>query len=161
MRDRSVVVTGAGSGIGRAVVLACARRGASVAALDIDAAQMMLVSVRAGRHPAPIPQCLIGDDAKLAARRLRDLLRADAAEAARVRAEQFANLFRVRGADGDSGQIIGPHGPKCATVPADRGANGTDDPGLSDGSRQVSGHEPIVGEPPKRPAWRWISASSP
>ena len=37
MLASSVVVTGAGSGIGRAVVLACARRGANVAALDVDA----------------------------------------------------------------------------------------------------------------------------
>ena len=36
MRDRSVLVTGAGSGIGRAVSLACARRGANLAVLDID-----------------------------------------------------------------------------------------------------------------------------
>ena len=36
MRGRSVLVTGAGSGIGRAVSLACASRGASLAALDID-----------------------------------------------------------------------------------------------------------------------------
>ncbi len=36
MRGKSVVVTGAGSGIGRAVSLACARRGANLAGLDID-----------------------------------------------------------------------------------------------------------------------------
>lgn len=37
MTDEPVVVTGAGSGIGRAVALLCAERGARVAALDIDA----------------------------------------------------------------------------------------------------------------------------
>ncbi|MEJ7833311.1 MAG: SDR family NAD(P)-dependent oxidoreductase [Nocardioides sp.] len=36
MRGKTVVVTGAGAGIGRAVVLACARLGARVAALDVD-----------------------------------------------------------------------------------------------------------------------------
>lgn len=36
MRGKTVVVTGAGAGIGRAAVLACARLGARVAALDID-----------------------------------------------------------------------------------------------------------------------------
>lgn len=44
MRDSSVVVTGAGSGIGRAVVLACASRGANVAALDIDFSRVRSVA---------------------------------------------------------------------------------------------------------------------
>lgn len=37
LTDRTIAVIGAGSGIGRAVALACAEQGAHVAALDIDA----------------------------------------------------------------------------------------------------------------------------
>lgn len=40
-------MTGAGSGIGRAVALACAQRGAKVATLDIDAARATAVAVEA------------------------------------------------------------------------------------------------------------------
>src|SRR5207245_1170214 len=36
MRDKTVIVTGGGAGIGRAVVLLCADRGARVAVLDLD-----------------------------------------------------------------------------------------------------------------------------
>jgi NAD(P)-dependent dehydrogenase (short-subunit alcohol dehydrogenase family) len=53
MRDSSVVVTGAGSGIGRAVVLACARRGARVAALDVDAARAVAVAAEASAAGSP------------------------------------------------------------------------------------------------------------
>ncbi len=56
MRDSSVVVTGAGSGIGRAVVVACARRGARVAALDVDAARA--VSAAAEAIAAGSPQAV-------------------------------------------------------------------------------------------------------
>jgi len=48
----SVVVTGAGSGIGRAVVLASARQGAKVAALDIDEARADAVAAEAAQSGA-------------------------------------------------------------------------------------------------------------
>ncbi len=53
MGGSSVVVTGAGSGIGRAVVLACATRGASVAALDIDAVSARSVADEAAATGSP------------------------------------------------------------------------------------------------------------
>lgn len=49
---KSVLVTGASSGIGAAVVLAAARRGAGVAALDIDAAGLDQVVSQAAREGA-------------------------------------------------------------------------------------------------------------
>ena len=53
LKDRVAVVTGAGSGIGRAIALTLAGRGARVAALDIDAVSAKetaaLVATRGGR----------------------------------------------------------------------------------------------------------------
>jgi len=40
LRDRVVVITGAGSGIGRATALAFAKHGARVAACDVDQARL-------------------------------------------------------------------------------------------------------------------------
>ena len=53
MSGSTVLVTGAGSGIGRAVVLACAGRGMSVAALDVDAARAASVADEANAAGSP------------------------------------------------------------------------------------------------------------
>ncbi|MDQ3734494.1 MAG: SDR family oxidoreductase [Actinomycetota bacterium] len=53
MLDSSVVVTGAASGIGRAVALAVAQRGARVAVLDVDAAGAAAVASEALAAGAP------------------------------------------------------------------------------------------------------------
>jgi NAD(P)-dependent dehydrogenase (short-subunit alcohol dehydrogenase family) len=49
MSEQTVLVTGAGSGIGAAVVLAAARQGAGVAVLDIDAGRLERVTADAAR----------------------------------------------------------------------------------------------------------------
>jgi NAD(P)-dependent dehydrogenase (short-subunit alcohol dehydrogenase family) len=51
--DSAVVITGAASGIGRAVVLACAGRGWQVAALDLDAGKAAEVADEARGSGAP------------------------------------------------------------------------------------------------------------
>lgn len=53
MRDDAVVVTGGGSGIGEAVVLACARQGSKVAVLDIDVKSAARVASSATAMGAP------------------------------------------------------------------------------------------------------------
>ena len=40
LKGRAAVVTGAGSGMGRAIALELARRGARLAAVDVDAARL-------------------------------------------------------------------------------------------------------------------------
>lgn len=52
--DRTVVVTGAGSGIGRAIALGLARLGADVHALDISADRLAHVQLEAERYGAPL-----------------------------------------------------------------------------------------------------------
>lgn len=65
MENETIVVTGGASGIGRAVVLACAGRGARVAVLDIDADGANEVAEEARRLGATdaVPlACDVGDD---------------------------------------------------------------------------------------------------
>jgi NAD(P)-dependent dehydrogenase (short-subunit alcohol dehydrogenase family) len=53
MSDRTAIVTGAASGIGRAVALACAGQGWRVAALDLDATNAAAIAEEARRSGAP------------------------------------------------------------------------------------------------------------
>lgn len=53
MRDRTVIITGGGAGIGRAAALLCAERGARVAVLDRDGDRAQEAADEARRHGAP------------------------------------------------------------------------------------------------------------
>ena len=48
-------------------------------------------------------------------------------------------------ADDDGGEVVGADGRERAAVAPDRGADGVDDPGLAEGSVEVSGHAPDCG----------------
>jgi NAD(P)-dependent dehydrogenase (short-subunit alcohol dehydrogenase family) len=64
-----VVVTGGGAGIGRAVALACARRGAAVAVLDLDGATARDAAAEAESAGAPATsglQCDVRDESAVA-----------------------------------------------------------------------------------------------
>jgi NAD(P)-dependent dehydrogenase (short-subunit alcohol dehydrogenase family) len=67
MKDKRVVVTGAASGIGRAVAVECFRRGAHVAALDIDE-EALLNSVpdTDGRHRWSTATCDVSSEVSVA-----------------------------------------------------------------------------------------------
>lgn len=52
MTGQTVLITGAGSGIGAAVVLAAARKGARIAAVDVDGERLERVAAEAGRSGA-------------------------------------------------------------------------------------------------------------
>lgn len=70
MKDEPVVITGAGSGIGRAVALLCAERGARVAALDINADAAAAVADEAlelGAGAAVGVECDVSSEVSVAA----------------------------------------------------------------------------------------------
>jgi NAD(P)-dependent dehydrogenase (short-subunit alcohol dehydrogenase family) len=69
MQGRVVVVTGGGSGIGRAVALACAERGASVAVLDLDEAAAHAVAAEGTNKGQKLLglRCDVSDEASVAA----------------------------------------------------------------------------------------------
>ena len=54
IRGKKALVTGAASGIGRAIALALAREGATLYLLDIDAINLAVVAAEARRHGAPV-----------------------------------------------------------------------------------------------------------
>ena len=69
LEGKSALITGAGSGIGRAAALAFAREGAWVAAADrnLDAAQATVAAIEAKGGEAVAIACDVTDDAQVAA----------------------------------------------------------------------------------------------
>ncbi|WP_053204424.1 SDR family NAD(P)-dependent oxidoreductase [Jiangella muralis] len=70
MWAETVAVTGAGSGIGRAVLLAAAARGARVAALDVDgaaASSVVAAALSAGAAGAVAVECDVSSESSVAA----------------------------------------------------------------------------------------------
>jgi NADP-dependent 3-hydroxy acid dehydrogenase YdfG len=60
-RDRIVVVTGAGSGIGRATALAFAQRGARIAACDVDQARLDALEAELGDRALVVSRVDVAD----------------------------------------------------------------------------------------------------
>jgi NADP-dependent 3-hydroxy acid dehydrogenase YdfG len=67
LQDRIVVVTGAGSGIGRATALAFANRGARIAACDVDQARLDALAAELGGRALVVKRVDVADRAQMAA----------------------------------------------------------------------------------------------
>jgi NADP-dependent 3-hydroxy acid dehydrogenase YdfG len=67
LADKTVVVTGAGSGIGRATALAFAQQGARVAACDVDAARLDALSAELGGRALIVRKVDVADRAQISA----------------------------------------------------------------------------------------------
>ncbi|MGE0862118.1 MAG: SDR family NAD(P)-dependent oxidoreductase, partial [Gammaproteobacteria bacterium] len=66
LKNKAVIVTGGGSNIGRAIVLAFAREGANITLGDIDAAQAAVVAEEARQAGAAAGPVATGDVTDLA-----------------------------------------------------------------------------------------------
>jgi NADP-dependent 3-hydroxy acid dehydrogenase YdfG len=73
LQDKSIVITGAASGIGHALAHACAQRGARLLLADIDAAGLQALSQELKTSPGAVHICVTdtGDEAAIAALALR------------------------------------------------------------------------------------------
>jgi NADP-dependent 3-hydroxy acid dehydrogenase YdfG len=67
LADKTVVVTGAGSGIGRATALAFAQQGARIAACDVDQARLDALSAELGGRVLVARKVDVGDRAQMSA----------------------------------------------------------------------------------------------
>jgi NADP-dependent 3-hydroxy acid dehydrogenase YdfG len=66
LAGKTVVVTGAGSGIGRATALACAHQGARIAACDIDQARLDALAPELGERALVMRRVDVADRAQMA-----------------------------------------------------------------------------------------------
>src|SRR4051812_11263125 len=67
LADKTVVVTGAGSGIGRATALAFAEQGARVAACDVDQARLDALAAELGARALVVRKVDVADRAQMSA----------------------------------------------------------------------------------------------
>lgn len=67
LADNTVVVTGAGSGIGRATALAFAQQGARIAACDVDPARLDALSAELGDRALVVQKVDVADRAQMSA----------------------------------------------------------------------------------------------
>jgi NADP-dependent 3-hydroxy acid dehydrogenase YdfG len=67
LADKTVVVTGAGSGIGRATALAFAQHGARIAACDVDQARLDALSAELGDRALVVQKVDVADRAQMSA----------------------------------------------------------------------------------------------
>ena len=67
LADKTVVVTGAGSGIGRATALAFAQQGARIAACDVDQARLDALSAELGDRALLVQKVDVADRAQMSA----------------------------------------------------------------------------------------------